>query len=78
MKKIKWPIIVVTAYVFFYQLSPYFGISDRIIITMFAISPIAVMWMAYKILKNGIPSQRTFDEYFYEAPDYKRNNISEV
>jgi hypothetical protein len=75
MQKIKWPVITVTSFAFFYQLTPYVGFSDKTIIAMFIVSPFAVTWMIYKILKNGIPSQRTFDEYFYEDSDYKRNNL---
>ncbi len=73
MKKIKWPVILVTTYAFLYQFTPYAGFSDQVVILLFIISPIPVLWMAYKILKNGIPSQRTFDEYFYEDTDYRRN-----
>jgi hypothetical protein len=77
MQKIKWPVIFVTAYAILYQLTPYFGFSEKTILTLFVIAPIPVFWMVYKILKDGIPSQRTFDEYFYEDSDYKRNKISD-
>lgn len=77
MEKIKWPVIIVTAYAFFYQFTPAIGFSDQVIMTLFMVSPIPVLWMVYKILKNGIPSQRTFDEYFYEDVDYKRNRIQD-
>ena len=73
MEKIKWPVILVTIYAFLYQFTPYAGFSDQAIILLFLLSPIPVLWMAYKILKNGTPSQRTFDEYFYEDTDYRRN-----
>jgi len=73
MKKIKWPIIIVTTFAFLYQFTPYAGFSDGIILMLFAISPFAVIWMAYQVLRNGTPCDRTFDEYFYEDSDYKRN-----
>lgn len=76
MKKIKWPIILVTAFAVCYQFTPYLGFSDKTIFILFMISPIAVLWMAYKILKDGVPSGRTFDDYFYDDLDYKRNNVS--
>ncbi len=75
MKKIKWPIIIVTTFAFFYQFTPYVGLSDDFILVLFLISPIAVIWMAYQILKNGTPTERTFNEYFYEDLDYKRNDV---
>lgn len=75
MKKIKWPIIIVTTFAFFYQFTPYAGFSEDVILLLFAISPFTVIWMAYQILKNGTPSDRTFDEYFYEDLDYRRNGL---
>lgn len=33
---------------------------------MFAFSPFMVIWMAVYILKQGKPSGRTFEEYFYD------------
>jgi hypothetical protein len=77
MQKIKWPVISVSGFAIFYQLTPYFGFPDQTIMALFIIAPLPVIWMAFKILKNGIPSQRTFDEYFYDDVDYKRNKISE-
>lgn len=73
MKKIKWPVLLATTYAVLYQFTPYAGLPDQAIILLFILSPIPVLWMAYKILKNGIPSQRTFEEYFYEDTDYRRN-----
>lgn len=78
MKKIKWPITGVTVYMIFYQFTPYIGFGDEIILAMFAVSPIPITWMVYKILKDGIPSQRSFDEYFYEDSDYKRNVVPDA
>ena len=75
MKKIKWPVLLVTAFAVSYQFTPYLGFSDQVIISLFMISPIPVLWMAYKILKDGLPSGRTFDEYFYDDLDYTRNKI---
>ena len=75
MKKIKWPIIIVTIFAFFYQLTPYVGLPDDFILMLFIISPIAVISMAYQILKNGTPAERTFDEYFYEDLDYQRKDL---
>lgn len=75
MKKIKWPLLLVTAFAVFYQFTPYLGFSDQVILSLFMISPIPVLWMVYKILKDGVPSGRTFDEYFYDDLDYTRNKI---
>lgn len=73
MKKIKWPIILVTVYLVCYNASPVFGFSTDIILALYMLSPFLLCWMVYKILKNGIPSKRTFDDYFYDDYDYRRN-----
>jgi len=78
MKKIKWPVMLVTTFAVLYQFTPYAVLSDQAIILLFIFSPIPVLWMAFKILKNGIPSQRTFDEYFYDDADYCRNNVTAI
>jgi hypothetical protein len=75
MEKIIWPIMVVTTFAFFYQLTPYMGFSDDAILSMFCFSPFPVLWLAYHLLKNGTASTRTFDEYFYDDIDYKRNEV---
>ncbi len=73
MQKIKWPIIIVTAYLVFYNSTPIFGFSPDTVIAMYIASPVLLLWMVYKILKDGVPSERTFDEYFYDDYDYRRN-----
>ncbi|MCW3091523.1 MAG: hypothetical protein JWP81_2592 [Ferruginibacter sp.] len=73
MKKIKWPVILVTAYAFFYRLAPHLGFPDSVVLSMFVMSPVVVCWLAYKILKDGARCEKTFDEYFYEDVEYRRN-----
>jgi hypothetical protein len=78
MQKIKWPIAIVTTYLIIYQSAALLGFSDNTIAVMYIASPFLLLWMVYKILKDGTPSERTFDEYFYDDYDYKRNNIEET
>ena len=73
MEKIKWPVTLVTAYLLFYLLAPYLGFNDGIVILMYLFAPVAVIWMVIKILRQGIPSRRSFEDYFYEDLDEKRN-----
>jgi hypothetical protein len=75
MQKILWPVIIVTVFAFFYQVTPYIGFSDDAIMILFCFSPIPVLWLVYHVLKNGIASSRTFEEYFYEDLNYKRNDL---
>lgn len=39
-----------------------------------SLSPIMVIWLAVKTLKDPNPSQETFEDRFYEDSDYRRNS----
>lgn len=78
MKPILFPIILVTVFAVVYNLLPYLGANENQIAALFAISPFAVIWMVYRILKDGIPSEKTWDEHFYEDHPYKRNGKEEM
>ena len=78
MKRLQWIVLIVTLYAIFFQITPYLGISEEIIWFMFFLSPFLVIWMGYNIMKNGKPSRNTFDEYFYDDWDYKRNGREEL
>ena len=76
MQKIKWPIIIVTACLVFYQSAGFLSFPVDTIIALYVGSPILLLWMVYKILKDGVPSQRSFDDYFYDDWDYRRNSAA--
>ena len=40
-------------------------------------SPFLVVWMVYRVLKDGVESTKTFDEYFYEDSDIRRLPVKE-
>ena len=73
MKKIKWPVTLVTCFVVIYHFTPLLGFSDEAIMSLFIIAPFLLIWMTIKILKQGVPTDKTFDDYFYEDYAYKRN-----
>ncbi len=73
MKNILFPIELVTAFAIFYNALPFFNVNEEIIVALFAISPFAVTWMVYRVLKDGTPGTKKFDEYFYEDHHYRRN-----
>lgn len=73
MGKISIPIIVVTLFMLLYNVLPIYGAEEHIIIPLFILSPVAVLWMVYRILKYGTPSDKTWDEHFYEDHPYRRN-----
>jgi hypothetical protein len=78
MKRVQWIVLAVTLYAIFFQLTPFLNISEGVIWIMFFLSPFLVAWMGYNILKHARPSQHSFDEYFYDDWDYKRNGKEEL
>ncbi|MBL0358812.1 MAG: hypothetical protein IPP72_18965 [Chitinophagaceae bacterium] len=73
MKAIKFPILLVTLFAVLYNSLPFFGVNQQLITALFAIAPFATLWMVYRILKDGIPTNKTWENHFYEDYDYKRN-----
>lgn len=78
MKRVQWIVLAVTLYAIFFQLIPFLEIAEEAVWIMFFISPLLVAWMGYNILKHSKPSQHSFDEYFYDDWDYKRNGKEEL
>lgn len=78
MKRVTLITTIVTLYAVFYQLTPVLGFSEKVIYSMFMISPFLVGWMAYNIIRYGKPSERSFNDYFYDDWDYKRNGKEEL
>lgn len=72
MKKIRFPVLLVTAFAFFYQATPFLGFSDGVIFALFGISPFLMIWMVYRVLRYGKPSKKIWDEHFYEDFDYRK------
>lgn len=68
MKNINWIILITTAYVIIYTILASFPfVPDRLIIGLFSFSPFLVIYMAYKILKDGEVPEGTWEEgYWYE------------
>ena len=49
--------------------------AEQVAMLLFSLSPIVVVYMAYRILKDPEPhSGATFDDKFYEDSDYTRNS----
>jgi hypothetical protein len=78
MNKLRFPIIAVTLFMLIYNTLPFLGTGDNWIIALFIISPFPVIWMAYRILKDGTPSGKTWDDHFYEDHAYRRNGKEEL
>jgi hypothetical protein len=72
-KRVSIVIAIATAYAAFYNLTPFIGVSDHVIIGLYLFSPFLVVRMAYVIVRYGEPSRHTFTERFYDDLDYWRN-----
>jgi len=78
MKHIETPVILATGYMIIYNLLPFWGYSDDLIIALFIFSPFVLVWLAITILKKGEPSNKEWDEFFYEDFSYRRNGKEEL
>lgn len=78
MKRVPWIVALTTLFAIVYQFTPAIDLSGNTTIVMFCIAPFLVIWMAYNILKHGKPSNRNFDDYFYDDWNYKRNGKEEL
>jgi predicted membrane channel-forming protein YqfA (hemolysin III family) len=78
MKKVPVVVTIVTLYAIFFQVETQIDTSEKIVFSMFLLSPFLVFYMVYVILKYGKPSGSTWDEKFYDDWDYKRNGKEEM
>lgn len=72
MEKIRTPLLVATFYLLVYTLSAALPIHLAIPLALFSLSPVVVIWMVYRVLKDGEASELTFEEAFYEDHAYRR------
>ena len=77
MEKIRLPIIFTTIYVIVYLLTIGIDPTLRWAIILFSLSPIPVLWMVWRVLRDGVPSPFTFKEKFYEDHSYMRVEAKE-
>lgn len=72
MEKIKLPIIFTTVYLFIFVVISTFDALLALTFLLVSLSPIPIIWMVYRVLRDGTPSSHTFEERFYEDYDYER------
>jgi hypothetical protein len=77
MEKIKLPIIVTTVYLAIYAATAQMESAIRLTILLFSLSPLPVIWMVWRVLRDGVPSKYTFTERFYEDYPYQRVQVIE-
>jgi len=59
-------VMMATLYAIIFNASPFIGIPEEIIFTMFVFSPFVLIYMVYVVLKYGKPSGHTFEERWYD------------
>jgi predicted signal transduction protein with EAL and GGDEF domain len=75
MEKIKLPIMIATAYLVVFVITLSFSSILAISMLLVSLSPLPIIWMVYRVLRDGIPSEFTFEERFYEDYEYQRVRI---
>jgi uncharacterized membrane protein YqjE len=78
MNKIKFPLIATSLLLLLYHTLNFIGANSNLIILLFVMSPLAVIWMVYRVLKDGTPCNKTWDDSFYEDHSYRRNGKEEM
>lgn len=73
MENIRFPVVFTTLALFAYALLAQINVPIQIMWAFFIAGPFLVAWMVYRVLKEGVPSKREFDEHFYDDHDYRRN-----
>lgn len=76
MDKIKFPVITASLFLLVYTMGSVMGMPYPLVAGMFSISPIVVIWMVYRVLKDADPSQKTFSNYWYEDNDIVKPGTS--
>ncbi|MEM6737721.1 MAG: hypothetical protein AAGC64_12780 [Bacteroidota bacterium] len=74
MKNIQFPIVISTILVCGFALGSGLEINYKVLGMFFIVVHVSFFWMIYSILKNGEPTNKSFDDYFYEdREDIKRS-----
>lgn len=66
MKNYLFPVYLVTSFLIIYVTSIHANLNMGIIMFMFAISPLPIIWMVYRVLKAEVEVNSTFEEKWYE------------
>jgi hypothetical protein len=72
MEKVKLPIIIATIYLVVFVFISMFDRAMAVTMLLMSLSPLPIIWMVYRVLRDGTPSPFTFRERFYEDYEYTR------
>lgn len=73
MKAIKFPIYFTSSVLLLYLVTAALEFPFAIVFWLFVLINGLLVWMVYRVLKDGKPSEKSFDDVFYEDWDYKRS-----
>lgn len=72
MENIKFPVLFTTAFLLIYSILPVVGVGFSVMKILFVLSQVLVVWLVIRVLKDGKPSEKKFNEGdWYEDSDYK-------
>jgi len=74
MEGIRFPVYFTSAVLLLYVTTAALEFPYAVIFWLFVLVNGLLIWMVYRVLKDGKPSEKSFEEVFYEDWDYKRNN----
>ena len=74
MENIKFPIALTSSVLLLYVVTSALNFPYAFVFWLFVLVNGLFLWMIYKILKDGKPSEKSFEDVFYEDWDYPRNN----
>jgi len=66
MSKLKFPIAITTLVLILYNTMPFVGVPFAIIFGTLMLLTGLTIWMVFKILKDGTPPEKTFEDQWYE------------
>lgn len=66
MKNYLIPVFAVTGYLIIYLVTIGLELHIRLILFLFSLSPVALLWMVYKVLKADVVVKNTFEDKWYE------------
>ena len=77
MKNVQFPILFATFYLVLYVACLEILGMTSVVLILFGLSPVVIVWMVIRVLKDGVPSGKTFTDHFYDDHAYIRVPIIE-
>lgn len=77
MKNIRFPVYFTTLALLVYSILLLVAPGSVMVIVILLASPFLIVWMVIRVLKDGVESSRSFEEYFYDDVDIKRLTVKE-